>query len=85
MPSGNSAANPGRRGGLMGMAVHPQLLSGKPYVYLAYVHRFIETSVEVEQIRNRCRGNGEDLFAIGKPVPGYRYISRRKKAVSDYG
>src|SRR5688500_18824558 len=25
------------QGGLMGLALHPQLLSGKPYVYLAYV------------------------------------------------
>ena len=27
-------------GGLMGMALHPQLLKGKPYVYLAYLFRF---------------------------------------------
>jgi len=25
------------QGGLMGMSLHPQLLTGKPYVYLAYV------------------------------------------------
>jgi PQQ-dependent dehydrogenase (s-GDH family) len=28
------------QGGLMGLALHPQLLAGKPYVYLAYVYRF---------------------------------------------
>ncbi|MEO0043796.1 MAG: hypothetical protein RL329_3244, partial [Bacteroidota bacterium] len=28
------------QGGLMGLALHPQLLTGKPYVYLAYVYRF---------------------------------------------
>jgi PQQ-dependent dehydrogenase (s-GDH family) len=28
------------QGGLMGMALHPNLLSGKPYVYLAYVFRY---------------------------------------------
>jgi PQQ-dependent dehydrogenase (s-GDH family) len=27
-------------GGLMGMAVHPQLLTGKPYVYLMYIYRY---------------------------------------------
>jgi PQQ-dependent dehydrogenase (s-GDH family) len=27
-------------GGLMGMALHPRLLTGKPYVYLVYVYRF---------------------------------------------
>ncbi len=28
------------QGGLMGLALHPNLLSGKPYVYLAYVFRY---------------------------------------------
>lgn len=28
------------QGGLMGLAIHPQFLSGKPYVYLSYVFRF---------------------------------------------
>ncbi|TDH20061.1 T9SS type A sorting domain-containing protein [Segetibacter sp. 3557_3] len=28
------------QGGLMGLALHPQLLTGKPYVYLAYVYSF---------------------------------------------
>jgi PQQ-dependent dehydrogenase (s-GDH family) len=28
------------QGGLMGLALHPQLLTGKPYIYLAYVYRF---------------------------------------------
>jgi PQQ-dependent dehydrogenase (s-GDH family) len=28
------------QGGLMGLALHPNLLTGKPYVYLAYVYRY---------------------------------------------
>src|SRR4249919_86948 len=28
------------QGGLMGMALHPKLLTGKPYVYIAYVYQF---------------------------------------------
>ncbi len=28
------------QGGLMGLALHPELLSGKPFVYLAYVYHF---------------------------------------------
>lgn len=32
--------NPFPQGGLMGLALHPQLLNGKPYVYLAYVYHF---------------------------------------------
>lgn len=31
---------PWPQGGLMGMALHPQLLQGQPYVYLAYLYRF---------------------------------------------
>lgn len=31
---------PWPQGGLMGLALHPQLLSGKPYVYIAYHYRF---------------------------------------------
>ena len=40
----NRSANPAGfswpQGGLMGMAIHPQFLSGKPYVYLAEVYSF---------------------------------------------
>ena len=35
-----SNLNPLPQGGLMGLALHPQLLTGKPFVYLAYVYRF---------------------------------------------
>lgn len=28
------------QGGLMGLALHPNLLTGKPYVYLAYIYRY---------------------------------------------
>jgi PQQ-dependent dehydrogenase (s-GDH family) len=31
---------PWPQAGLMGLALHPQLLTGKPYVYLAYIYRF---------------------------------------------
>ena len=36
----SSNANPFPQGGLMGLALHPELLTGKPFVYLAYVYRF---------------------------------------------
>lgn len=35
-----AGGKPWPQGGLMGMALHPQLLSGKPYVYLVYVYQF---------------------------------------------
>ncbi|WP_207420635.1 PQQ-dependent sugar dehydrogenase [Desertivirga brevis] len=36
------SGKPWPQGGLMGMALHPQILTGKPFVYLAYVYRFVE-------------------------------------------
>jgi glucose/arabinose dehydrogenase len=35
-----SGGKPAPQGGLMGMALHPQLLNGKPFVYLMYVYHF---------------------------------------------
>ena len=35
-----TGGKPWPQGGLMGLALHPQLLGGKPYVYLAYHYRF---------------------------------------------
>ncbi|MBE7170843.1 MAG: PQQ-dependent sugar dehydrogenase [Williamsia sp.] len=35
-----TGGKPWPQGGLMGLALHPQLLSGKPYVYLSYHYRF---------------------------------------------
>jgi PQQ-dependent dehydrogenase (s-GDH family) len=35
-----SGGKPWTQGGLMGMALHPQLLTGKPFVYLMYVYHF---------------------------------------------
>ena len=40
MPKEVSGGKPWPQGGLMGMALHPQLLKGKPYVYLAYIYQF---------------------------------------------
>ncbi|WP_345952640.1 PQQ-dependent sugar dehydrogenase [Mucilaginibacter sp. PAMB04168] len=35
-----SGGKPWPQGGLMGMALHPGILKGKPYVYLAYIYDF---------------------------------------------
>ena len=40
------------QGGLMGLVLHPQLMSGKPYVYVAYVYRF--DSCTTTMTRNPC-------------------------------
>jgi len=36
----NGEGKPWPQGGLMGLALHPQFLDGKPYVYLSYVYNF---------------------------------------------
>ncbi|WP_426060510.1 PQQ-dependent sugar dehydrogenase [Hymenobacter sp. B1770] len=40
IPDSADGGKPWPQGGLMGLAVHPQLLQGKPYVYLVYIYRF---------------------------------------------
>lgn len=39
-PDAVDGGKPWPQGGLMGLALHPQLLQGQPYVYLAYLYRF---------------------------------------------
>ncbi len=36
-----ATANPWPQGGLMGLAIHPQFYSGKPWVYIAYVYHLV--------------------------------------------
>ena len=43
-PDAVDGGKPWPQGGLMGLALHPQLLTGQPYVYLAYVYRFAGAS-----------------------------------------
>jgi PQQ-dependent dehydrogenase (s-GDH family) len=43
-PDAVDGGKPWPQGGLMGMALHPQLLRGQPYVYLAYIYRFTGAS-----------------------------------------
>lgn len=40
VPDQLDGGKPWPQGGLMGLALHPQLLQGQPYVYLAYLYRF---------------------------------------------
>jgi len=41
---------PWPQGGLMGMALHPQLLDGMPYIYVAYVHEYLGSYGENDPI-----------------------------------
>jgi PQQ-dependent dehydrogenase (s-GDH family) len=40
LPDAVDGGKPWPQGGLMGLALHPQLLQGQPYVYLVYIYRF---------------------------------------------
>ncbi|WP_461140143.1 PQQ-dependent sugar dehydrogenase [Spirosoma pomorum] len=40
IPDEQDGGKPWPQGGLMGLALHPQLLRGKPYVYLAYLYAY---------------------------------------------
>jgi PQQ-dependent dehydrogenase (s-GDH family) len=39
-PDEQDGGKPWPQGGLLGMALHPQLLRGKPYIYLAYLYAY---------------------------------------------
>ena len=51
LPPDLQEGKPWPQGGLMGMALHPELLKGQPYVFLAFVHQYEGMTRE---------GNGRD-------------------------
>lgn len=55
---------PWPQGGLMGMALHPQLLTGKPYVYLAYHYHF----AGVADTADGCKGDFGGCFFTARIV-----------------
>lgn len=62
LPDEQDGGKPWPQGGLMGMALHPDLLKGKPYVYLTYIYRFQAAAAE---------GDG------GEPgFKGYKFLGR---------
>ncbi|RZM19835.1 MAG: hypothetical protein EOO88_36955, partial [Pedobacter sp.] len=62
IPDDVDGGKPWPQGGLMGMALHPKLLQGKPYVYLAYIHKFSGAASE---------GKGEE-----PDFKGYNFTAR---------
>ncbi|MFD2145359.1 PQQ-dependent sugar dehydrogenase [Mucilaginibacter antarcticus] len=62
------------RGGLMGMALHPQLLNGKPYVYLMYVYKYEGANKE----GNGCAVNYGGCAFKGRVVR-YTYNKQTQK------
>jgi PQQ-dependent dehydrogenase (s-GDH family) len=55
---------PWPQGGLMGLAIHPQFMSGSPYVYLGYVHSFAGAAAG----GNGCAANWGGCFFTSRVV-----------------
>lgn len=68
---------PWPQGGLMGLALHPQLLTGKPYVYLSYLYRFDSAN----SVRDGNRPNFGGYFFATKIVR-YDYNVRAQKLIN---
>ncbi len=71
-----SGGKPWPQSGLMGMALHPKLLTGKPYVYLIYVYHFDGENKE----GNGCLVNYKGCFFKARIVR-YKYDTTVKKLI----
>lgn len=69
-----TGGKPWPQGGLMGLALHPQLLSGKPYVYIAYHYRFAGAN----DTGNGCAANYGGCFFTARIVR-YEYNRQAQK------
>lgn len=58
-----ATANPWPQGGLMGLAIHPQFYSGKPWVYIAYVYHLIGCG----------SGTGGNFCSYNTKIARYQY------------
>jgi len=70
IPDSVDEGKPWPQGGLMGLALHPRLLTGKPYVYLAYIYSF----AGVKDKGKGCKENAGGCFFTTKIVR-YNYDS----------
>ncbi|RCH56306.1 hypothetical protein DJ568_00115 [Mucilaginibacter hurinus] len=73
LPKEVSGGKPWPQAGLMGMALHPQLLSGKPYIYLAYIYKF----AGADSVGNGGRPNKGGYFFTTK-IARYTYDARNR-------
>ncbi|WP_158826541.1 PQQ-dependent sugar dehydrogenase [Mucilaginibacter lacusdianchii] len=77
LPKSVSGGKPWPQGGLMGMALHPQLLSGQPYVYLIYVYKF----AGADSAGNGCKINSGGCFFTARIVR-YEYNIKQQKLIN---
>ena len=76
LPKQTNGGKPWPQGGLMGMALHPQLLSGKPYVYLSYIYYF----TGADSSGNGCAVNNGGCYFKTKLVQ-YEYSVTQQKLI----
>jgi len=60
---GTTSWSPWPQGGLMGLALHPQFLAGKPWVYIAYVYHLVGCAT----------GSGGSHCSYNTKIVRYRY------------
>lgn len=74
-----ATANPWPQGGLMGLAIHPQFYSGKPWVYIAYVYHLVGCatgsngkycSYNTKVVRYRYRPSDGSLIFMDDVISG---------------
>lgn len=72
LPTSTDGDKPWPQGGLMGLALHPDLLGAKPYVYLAYIHTYAGSGASSSS--NGCTASGGGCFFTTRVVR-YTYNS----------
>lgn len=63
---GAACVNVGGQDGLMGLALHPQFLTGKPYVYISYTYQSLSATVRKTRIERYTYNSTSQT--LGSPV-----------------
>lgn len=77
LPKEASGGKPWPQAGLMGLALHPQLLQGKPFVYLSYLYRF----AGADSTGSGCKINFGGCFFTTRIVR-YTYDASNQKLIN---
>jgi len=71
---GSSMVRAGGQDGLMGLALHPQFNSGKPFVYISYTYQSLSSTVRKTRIERYTYNTGTQLLeapvTILQDIPG---------------
>ncbi len=71
---GSAMVNVGGQDGLLGLALHPEFLTGKPYVYISYTYQSVSATVRKTRIERYIYNSGTQLLespvTILENIPG---------------